>query len=170
MKTSIYILLIISLFVTACSPASVESASAEEPATLLFTIGMHLEPLGVTAQGFKGGRGDYTNENLFSRHVQDILTLTKIVESHGGAMTIQTQSPFTTMALHGQFFIQRPQTMHLCCPVSESLTRSICPLILGLISIFSLGYWTVTTGDINALKVTTSPTRRLLPPVNISLK
>ncbi len=66
---------------------------------LLFTIGMHIEPLGETAQGVQSGKGDYHQPAFFEKHVQDILAVTQIVEAHGGRMTIQAQSPFTTVAI-----------------------------------------------------------------------
>lgn len=70
------------------------------PAPLLFSIGMHIEPLGVTAQGYVGSAsGNYANPVLFSRHAQDILDAGSIVERHGGRMTIQAQSPFTSLAV-----------------------------------------------------------------------
>jgi len=68
-------------------------------AVLLFTIGMHIEPLGQTAQGYVGGKGDYHQQAFFDHQVQDILAVTRIVEAHGGRMTIQTQSPFTSVAI-----------------------------------------------------------------------
>ncbi len=67
---------------------------------LLFGIGMHIEPLGRTAQGyFSGGGPDYRQGPLFERHVQDILAVARIVEAHGGRMTVQAQSPFTQVAI-----------------------------------------------------------------------
>lgn len=67
---------------------------------LYFTIGMHIEPMGKTAQGFSsGGRGDYHNLQFFEHHVEDILTVTQMVEAHGGRMTIQAQSPFTSVVI-----------------------------------------------------------------------
>lgn len=68
-------------------------------AVLYFTIGMHIEPMGETAQGYKGGKGDYHTPQFFDKQVQDILKVTQIVEAHGGRMTIQAQSPFTTVAI-----------------------------------------------------------------------
>lgn len=68
-------------------------------AVLLFTIGMHIEPMGETAQGFGGGKGDYHQPVFFDKQVTDIITVTQIVEAHGGRMTIQAQSPFTTVAI-----------------------------------------------------------------------
>lgn len=71
--------------------------SHAEP-VLLFSIGMHIEPLGPTAQGYGGGGTDYRQGPLFERHVQDILTVARIIEAHGGRMTVQAQSPFTQVA------------------------------------------------------------------------
>ncbi len=85
-------------------PAEAATQPAVQPeagkAVLYFTIGMHIEPMGETAQGFaSGGKGDYHNPRFFERHVQDILAVTQMVEAHGGRMTIQAQSPFTTVAI-----------------------------------------------------------------------
>ncbi|MEW6405372.1 MAG: hypothetical protein AB1649_26575 [Chloroflexota bacterium] len=104
MKTKSILLLVVSLFVMSCALLPAGSATAEgnpaaETPVLLFTIGMHIEPMGETAQGYQSGQGDYANENFFNRHVENILTLAEIVEAHGGVMTIQAQSPFTTQAL-----------------------------------------------------------------------
>ena len=79
--------------------AAAEPTSSGEKAVLLFTIGMHIEPMGETAQGYTSGKGDYHQPQFFQRHVQDILTVTQIVEAHGGRMTVQAQSPFTTVAI-----------------------------------------------------------------------
>ena len=81
--------------------AAAEPTSSGEKAVLLFTIGMHIEPMGETAQGYGGGGGkpDYHNPQYFDKQVQDILAVTQIVEAHGGRMTVQAQSPFTTVAI-----------------------------------------------------------------------
>lgn len=79
--------------------AAAESTVSAGPAVLLFTIGMHIEPLGQTAQGYDSGKADYHDDAFFLRHVQDIQTVTAIVEAHGGRMTIQAQSPFTDVAI-----------------------------------------------------------------------
>ncbi len=84
------------LFETITSP-SVQNEAGE--VVLLFTIGMHIEPMGKTAQGYGGGKGDYREPVFFDKHVQDIIAVTQIVEAHGGHMTIQAQSPFTTVAI-----------------------------------------------------------------------
>jgi hypothetical protein len=77
----------------------IESAPANSAAVLYFTIGMHIEPMGETAQGVQSGKGDYHEAFFFEKHVQDILAVTQIVEAHGGRMTIQAQSPFTMVAI-----------------------------------------------------------------------
>lgn len=113
---------IAAIGVAACSPAadpvgglssgSETSTSSGEAGPLLFTIGMHIEPLGPTAQvdsappaaagrpgDAKRPSPDYGNVQMFERSVADIETVTRIVESHGGRMTVQAQSPFTTTAV-----------------------------------------------------------------------
>jgi len=110
--TFLSILVIVSL---ACGLPATESPSAEtqpaEAATsspveneageavLYFSIGMHIEPQGETAQGYSGGKADYHTQQFFEKHVEDMLKLTQIVEAHGGRMTIQAQSPFTQVAI-----------------------------------------------------------------------
>src|SRR3972149_2100863 len=89
---------------TTASPATpAPSATPTGPAVLLFTIGMHIEPLGVTHQGLPSGKGaDYlANAQFFQKHVQDIQKVAAAVEAHGGRMTIQAQSPFTDAAIAG---------------------------------------------------------------------
>jgi acetyl esterase/lipase len=77
---------------------SLRAGELSEP-VLLFGIGMHIEPLGRTAQGYGGGGADYRQGPLFERHVQDTLAVARIVEGHGGRMTVQAQSPFTQVAI-----------------------------------------------------------------------
>ncbi len=81
------------------SAAPTAQSSSASTAVLYFTIGMHIEPMGETAQGYGNGKGDYHQPQFFQRHVQDILAVTGIVEAHGGRMTIQAQSPFTSAAI-----------------------------------------------------------------------
>ena len=118
MKTKfIYTIVLLTLLVSACAPSAgtmPAEAAASQPAraepsrsvedeageaVLLFTIGMHIEPMGETAQGYRGGKADYHTSQFFEKHVQDILAVAQIVESHGGRMTIQAQSPFTSVAI-----------------------------------------------------------------------
>ncbi|MDO8311970.1 MAG: hypothetical protein Q7T25_08525, partial [Sideroxyarcus sp.] len=118
MKTKFfYTIVLLALLASACAPSAaaqvVETATSQpvgneasavpvsnpETVVVYFTIGMHIEPMGVTAQGFKGGKADYHQEPFFLKQVDDIRTLTGIVEAHGGRMTIQAQSPFTMVAI-----------------------------------------------------------------------
>ncbi len=87
---------------TSSQPALSEVEGSQNEAgeaVLLFAIGMHIEPLGETAQGYQSGKGDYRQLQFFDHQVQDILAVTQIVETHGGRMTIQVQSPFTSVAI-----------------------------------------------------------------------
>lgn len=77
---------------------SLVAQTADAP-VLLFTIGVHIEPLGTTAQGYHGGRGDYGNRPLFERHARYLDELAGVVERHGGKLVVQAQSPFTTSAI-----------------------------------------------------------------------
>lgn len=105
-----YTIVMLALLVSACAPSvaaqTLETATNQPvqndagEAVLLFTIGMHIEPMGETAQGYRGGNGgDYHQPQFFERHVQNILAVAQIVEAHGGRMTIQAQSPFTSVAI-----------------------------------------------------------------------
>ncbi len=80
------------------------AVSGADNAVLRITIGMHIEPLGRTAQGYSTNPSgfDYRNAASFATHVQDIQTVTRMVERHGGRMTIQAQSPFTSTAIQQQ--------------------------------------------------------------------
>ena len=78
--------------------------------------------------------------------------------------------PLTLIQSEGQDLSHIPQLIHRKVFFSGSRTRSIWPRKLGVISISSLGYWTVTMGWKSALKVTPSPSTRLFPPVYISEK
>ncbi len=113
MKRSLPVLLIVALLTLSCStitiPINQNVASTTVPVSqapgtaddiLLFSIGMHIEPFGETAQGYLGStKADYNDEAFFLRHVKDIRLVADIVSSHGGKMTIQAQSPFTTSAI-----------------------------------------------------------------------
>ncbi|MFA6002017.1 MAG: hypothetical protein WC828_07905 [Thermoleophilia bacterium] len=86
---------------------SVSGSNDVKPAVLLFAIGMHIEPLGSTPSALAGNvaRGgnksgaDYNNGQLFNRHVKDIRTLADIIHTHQGMMTVQAQTPFTSIAI-----------------------------------------------------------------------
>ena len=111
--------LLITLFLAACAtqpaPATPTlgtkaSNQATSQPVLLFNVGMHIEAFGATVSKIVIGNtappnapesqnGDFNNPQFFKRHVQDIQTVSAILEKHGGRMTIQTQSPFTTEAI-----------------------------------------------------------------------
>jgi hypothetical protein len=88
---------------------AVSQQAASRPPVLLFGIGVHIEPFGaqVSALALNAGaqlrtidprQMDYTRRPDFERHVEDLLRLATTVESHGGRLTVQAQSPFTTSA------------------------------------------------------------------------
>jgi len=99
---------------TVASANPIESASpssdSSDKAVLLFSIGMHIEPMGAhvseiaLAAGatLKAGQDprkpDYHNRAYFEQHAENLRNLAAILERHGGVMTVQTQSPFTTVA------------------------------------------------------------------------
>ncbi|HEX7363837.1 MAG TPA: alpha/beta hydrolase fold domain-containing protein [Dehalococcoidia bacterium] len=113
LKASLAIALTLSLVifpgcVSPLSPALATTPPQSNSGTaLLFGIGIHIEPLGATTSNIVGSSEpsrikppgpDYHNPKLFQRHVQDIETIAGIVESHGGRLTIQAQTPFTQIA------------------------------------------------------------------------
>ncbi|MHB8793447.1 MAG: polysaccharide deacetylase family protein [Thermoleophilia bacterium] len=88
---------------TATTGSEVETT----PGVLLFGIGMHIEPRGASPSSVVGGnaagptwtnKGDYNDPAFFQRHVEDIQSVAAIVEKHTGSMTVQAQTPFTTVA------------------------------------------------------------------------
>ncbi len=93
------------------SAAASTRAAPASPPVLLFDIGMHIEPFGATVSQLVAGNAaspkatqqqpgaDFNNPQFFKRHVEDIKTVAAIIEKHGGRMTVQTQSPFTTQAI-----------------------------------------------------------------------
>ncbi len=83
----------------ASTPTVAPTPTPSGPAVLLFGIGVHIEPMGETAQGYRSGKMDYGNPRIFRRHVEDLDLLAQIVEAHGGVLTVQAQSPFTTQAI-----------------------------------------------------------------------
>jgi hypothetical protein len=74
---------------------------------LLFCIGVHVEPMGATPSKLvpnaaqpPGRPGpDYNREAFFRRHVADLQALAAIAEKHGGRMTVQVQTPFTSVCV-----------------------------------------------------------------------
>lgn len=96
---------ILLITVLAFLPAFPQVEAQSEP-QLLFTIGMHIEPFGAQVSSIVGQTEpqatpspDYNQNRFFRRHVSDIELVADIVEAHGGRMTVQAQTPFTTVAL-----------------------------------------------------------------------
>ena len=84
--------------------------TAGDQPVLLFGIGVHIEPFGaqvspIAIQAGAEPRGqdpnqiNYNRRPDFERHVEDLLNLAATVEAHGGLLTIQTQTVFTTSAI-----------------------------------------------------------------------
>jgi hypothetical protein len=83
------------------------SFADESSPTLLLCVGVHVEPMGaqpsklvanaVQPPGRPGP--DYNREAFFRRHVADLRALAAIAENHGGRMTVQVQTPFTSMCV-----------------------------------------------------------------------
>ncbi len=113
MKRFLFLITLLALIQAACALPLIPSAETQPietavsspveneagEAVLYFTIGMHIEPMGETAQGHGSGKADHHTPQFFDKQVQDILKVTQIVEAHGGRMTVQAQSPFTTVAI-----------------------------------------------------------------------
>ena len=79
-------------------------------AVLLFGIGVHIEPFGAQVSPIAIQEGakprtldprqmNYNRRPDFERHVDDLLNLAATVEAHGGLLTIQAQTAFTTSAI-----------------------------------------------------------------------
>ena len=94
-------LVMVSLLGSAPSPA--------EDAVLMFGIGVHIEPFGARVSqlaldagasptGVNPNQMDYHRRPDFVRHVDDLMLLADVVEAHGGVLTVQAQTPFTTSA------------------------------------------------------------------------
>lgn len=100
-----------ALLLTACATSTTNAQASNQttPPVLLFGVGMHIEPHGATVSQIVGGNSkpasspapaaDFNNPQFFKRHAQDIQTIAALIEKHGGRMTAQTQSPFTTQAI-----------------------------------------------------------------------
>lgn len=98
--------LAVMVALAACSPVDQAGTGSPTPAPgrtapLLFGIGMHIEPVGATAQqgAGTGMATGYNSAQAFERAASEIQAVAEIVESHDGRMTIQAQSPFTTTAI-----------------------------------------------------------------------
>jgi peptidoglycan/xylan/chitin deacetylase (PgdA/CDA1 family) len=91
-----------------------DAGSAEAP--LLFCIGMHIEPFGAKVSELvesettgkrrpekespDGDRReqDFNNAECFGRHVESIKQIAEIMRRHNGKLTVQAQTPFSSMA------------------------------------------------------------------------
>ncbi|MEE8593410.1 MAG: hypothetical protein V3T03_04705, partial [Candidatus Bipolaricaulota bacterium] len=84
--------------------------TAGDQPVLLFGIGVHIEPFGAQVSSIAIEAGarprtldpnqmNYNRRPDFERHVEDLLNLAATVEAHGGLLTIQAQSAFTTSAI-----------------------------------------------------------------------
>lgn len=69
-------------------------------AVLLFDIGIHVEPFGLSSGRITTGPGTYADEDYFRRHAAYLRSLADVAERHGGRLTIQVQSPFIDYAPH----------------------------------------------------------------------
>lgn len=84
-------------------PISADAAGG----TLLFGMGIHIEPFGATPSALagapatppSGGGISYLTGGIYDRHAANLRLLGEMAERHGGALTIQTQTAFTTMAI-----------------------------------------------------------------------
>ena len=84
--------------------------TAGDQPVLLFGIGVHIEPFGAQVSPIAIQAGaeprrpnpnqmDYNRRPDFERHVEDLLNLAATVEAHGGLLTVQVQTAFTTSAI-----------------------------------------------------------------------
>jgi len=69
-----------------------DAGSADAP--ILFCVGIHIEPFGATVGGKK--KQDYNNIEFLKLHAKNIDEMARIVERHGGKMTVQAQTAFTS--------------------------------------------------------------------------
>ncbi len=84
--------------------------TVDDHPVLLFGIGVHIEPFGAQVSPIAiqaGARSrtldpnqmDYNRRPDFERHVEDLLNLAATVEAHGGLLTVQAQTAFTTSTI-----------------------------------------------------------------------
>lgn len=77
---------------------------------ILLSIGMHIEPNGGSPSSIITGlpaaraagssnKKSYYNLSAFDHDVAEIRTVAGVIEAHGGRMTVQAQTPFTTVAI-----------------------------------------------------------------------
>jgi peptidoglycan/xylan/chitin deacetylase (PgdA/CDA1 family) len=107
-KRKIAAFLLMLAMVAACSMPPALPAAADNGGVLLIGLGVHVEPFGAVPSqlvgggprftGQKGMNLDYNNRVLFQRHARDLADLASVMEKHGGRLTVQVQTPFTTVA------------------------------------------------------------------------
>lgn len=81
-------------------------AQAQPAPALLFGIGVHIEPFGATPSALvqdtrpmQRGVPDYRNRRFFNQHLADLRLVAELVERYGGRLTIQAQTPFSSMVV-----------------------------------------------------------------------
>ncbi|MBI9048975.1 MAG: hypothetical protein JEZ00_06140 [Anaerolineaceae bacterium] len=117
-KRILFLINTLLIFSLACSVSALPWTTEQTPTSLqptdepvqpvvLFTIGVHVEPFGVQKSELVGEESpavntstqlNYHNRPLYERHAENLSVLAAMVESHAGRMTIQVQSPFTTLS------------------------------------------------------------------------
>jgi len=111
---NVTVLVIVLVLLASCAlPAAAPAgASADSGAVLYLALGVHVEPFGaVPSQLVGGGRAftgqgvrplDYHDKGLLARHISDIQNLAVTAERHGARLTVQVQTPFTSMLAQGK--------------------------------------------------------------------
>lgn len=85
---------IVAALAVAVLLSSAGLAARQTAGVLLFEIGIHVEPFGLS----DGDPADYADEDYFRRHAAYLRSLAAVAEKHGGRLTIQVQSPFIDYA------------------------------------------------------------------------
>ncbi|MCX6901593.1 MAG: hypothetical protein NT105_23180 [Verrucomicrobia bacterium] len=108
MKTSSRLLAISLAAAAVHLPLLAAEPAATSDAPLLFCIGVHVEPMGAQPSALVGENAgrmppqpgpDYNRGPFFRRHVADLQALAAITGKHGGKMTVQVQTPFTSVCV-----------------------------------------------------------------------
>lgn len=100
--------LTLGLLLSGCMANSGEATTTiSGTATLLMTIGVHVEPHGSAVSSIVGGPGagsgprsgkSYLNRGFFDGHVHYLRGLARLMKAHAGKLTVQVQTPFTIAA------------------------------------------------------------------------
>lgn len=105
-QNSAYVLGCVCIALTLGIGLRAEEGPDEIP-VLLIGLGVHIEPFGAQVSTIAIGAGasprtinsrqmNYNQRPDFERHVEDLQNLAATVEAHGGVLTVQAQTPFTT--------------------------------------------------------------------------